>query len=66
MGPLTPVRWPLYRVLKVSLWTRIHAEKGLPTQKLKKFSMHLGRGQIMFTMAVSECPLRPPFFLIVG
>ena len=41
MGPLTLVRWLLYRALKV--WhtpgTRIQAEKGLPTQKLKKSSV---------------------------
>ena len=38
MGPLTRVRWPLYRALKVwhTLRTRIQAEKGHPTQKLKK------------------------------
>ena len=38
MGPLTLVRWPLYRDLKVwhTLQTRIQAEKGSPTEKLKK------------------------------
>ena len=35
MGPLTLVRWPLYRALKVwqTLRTRIQAEKGLPNNK---------------------------------
>ena len=39
MGPLTLVRWPLYRALKVrhTLW--IQAEKGLRTQKFKKISL---------------------------
>ena len=37
MGPLTLVRWPLYRALKVwaTLRTRIQDEEGPPTQKLK-------------------------------
>ena len=38
MGPLTLVRWPLYRAVKVwhTLQTRIQGEKSLPTQKFKK------------------------------
>ena len=38
MGPLTLVRCPLYRALKVwhALQTRIQAEKGPPHQKIEE------------------------------
>ena len=41
MGPLTLVRWPLYRALKVchTPQTKIQAEKGPITQKIKKISV---------------------------
>ena len=41
MGPLTLVRRPLERALKVwhTLRTKIQAKKGPPTQKLKKISV---------------------------
>ena len=61
IGPLTIVRWSLYRALKV--WhthrTKIQAEKGPPTQKLEK-----NKCVLKWSLGKIQC-FKPMFFLFL-